>query len=307
MNKTVYIYWDTELKNAPYVVKKCALSWKLHNPTWNIIELDDNNLKEHIDIEKEIPNIKKKTMKPAFYSDIVRMFLLEKYGGCWCDATIFCTKPLDDWLISHVSSSGFFAFEKPGPDRLLSNWFLYSNKNNYIVKKWKEIMVTYWNNNDEMYTYFGCHYLFGFLYYTDSVFKNNWDDCLKISSDIPHHVQFFGPGLLEPLNQNIKQHIDNKQSPLYKLTYRYDEKKYNDKCCMAYLFNTVNISFIHIGKCGGTFIRESLNIKSHHMERNYDQNDFFIIWLRNPLNRFVSSFWFLHNIINTDIKNLNVK
>jgi len=43
--------------NAPNVVKKCSLSWKLHNSNWNIIVLDDNNLKDYINIEKMIPDI----------------------------------------------------------------------------------------------------------------------------------------------------------------------------------------------------------------------------------------------------------
>ena len=60
MNKTIFIYWAQEFKNAPMVVKKCLLSWKLKNPSWNIIELDYKNLNEYINIEEEIPDIQKK-------------------------------------------------------------------------------------------------------------------------------------------------------------------------------------------------------------------------------------------------------
>ena len=60
MNKIIFIYWAQEFKNAPEVVKKCLLSWKLKNPSWNIIELNDKNLNEYINIEEKIPNITKK-------------------------------------------------------------------------------------------------------------------------------------------------------------------------------------------------------------------------------------------------------
>ena len=50
MVKIIFIYWAQKFINAPTVVKKCLLSWKLKNPTWKIIELDDDNLSEYINI-----------------------------------------------------------------------------------------------------------------------------------------------------------------------------------------------------------------------------------------------------------------
>ena len=136
MKKVLFIYWAQKFINAPIVVKKCLLSWKLKNPTWKIIELDDDNLSEYIDIVKEIPNIQNKNITKTSYSDIVRIFLLAKYGGCWCDATAFCNQSLDDWLNKNISTN-FFGFELKS-DRMLSSWFLYSEENNYIIQKWKE-------------------------------------------------------------------------------------------------------------------------------------------------------------------------
>ena len=74
------------------------------------------------------------------------------------------------------------------------------------------------------------------------------------------------------------------------------------------LFN--NISFIHIGKCGGTTIRttivEDYNFVKYHLQRNYKNNENYIIWIRNPIKRFVSAFYYVKNVINTDISNLNI-
>ena len=134
MEKVIFIYWAQKFENAPIVVKKCLLSCKLKNPTWKIIELDDDNLHEYINIEEEIPNIKKKNILKCHYADIIRVLLLEKYGGCWCDGTVFCNDSLDNWLDKYIST-GFFAFDKPGKDRLLSNWFLYSEKKKLYYTK----------------------------------------------------------------------------------------------------------------------------------------------------------------------------
>ena len=69
------------------------------------------------------------------------------------------------------------------------------------------------------------------------------------------------------------------------------------------------IKFIHIGKCGGTYLNNNVsNFKEHHMNRNYDPNDTkYIIWIRNPLKRFVSAFLMSYDAINNDITNLKIE
>ena len=237
MNKIIFIYWAQEFKNAPEVVKKCLLSWKLKNPSWNIIELNDKNLNEYINIEENIPNITKKNITKTAYSDIIRIFLLEKYGGCWCDATTFCNESLDNWLNKNIST-GFFGFDKPGKDRLLSSWFLYAEKNNYIIKKWKEKTILYWKNHNKAHAYYWFHYLFGNLYKLDKKFKEIWDLTPKISADGPHYIQ--KEGLLDILSTNVKNHINEVKTPLYKLSYKYNKQKYNKNCNLNHLLNKID-------------------------------------------------------------------
>jgi hypothetical protein len=60
----------------------------------------------------------------------------------------------------------------------------------------------------------------------------------------------------------------------------------------------LNLSFVHIGKSGGTTIHHLLkenkiDFKEYHMVvKNYNSNEKYIIWLRNPISRFVSAFNF---------------
>ncbi|MFC1867176.1 capsular polysaccharide synthesis protein [Thermodesulfobacteriota bacterium] len=255
MLKVIYMLWFQGFKNAPYIVKKCLHSWIIHNPTWKIIKLDQNNLKNYINFDDRIKYINKKQIHKAALSDIARIVLLEKYGGLWVDATTFCNKPLDKWIENYIQE-GFFAFNKPGPDRLLSSFFLYSDKNNYIVKEWFEKTMQYCNNiqhighkepvvsidkwNNKIYEnhYFWFHYLFGDLYKSNDRFKGLWDKVPKLSADGLHYLQ--NKGLLNKLSYEVKDNINKKNIPLYKLTFKYDDKNYNDKCILAYLFKTIS-------------------------------------------------------------------
>ena len=237
MNKIIFIYWGQEFKNAPEIIKKCLLSWKLNNPNWKIIELDDKNLNEYINIQEKIPNITEKNITKTAYSDIIRIFLLEKYGGCWCDATTFCNKSLDDWLNKNTST-GFFGFDKPAKNRLISSWFLYADKDNYIIKKWKEETILYWNNHNKAHIYFWFHYLFGDLYRSDKKFKEIWNLTPKISAHEPHYIQ--RQGLLMKLSRNVENHIKEVKTPVYKLSYKYNKQKYNKNCNLSYLLNKID-------------------------------------------------------------------
>ena len=305
MKKVIFIYLAQKFINAPTVVKKCLLSWKLKNPTWEIIELDDDNLSEYINIEEEIADIQKKDIHKCHYTDIVGVLLLEKYGGCWCDATVFCNQSLDNWLNKYIST-GFFAFDKPGKDRLLSNWFLYSEKNNYIIQKWKEKIINYWKNHNKINHYFRHHYLFGNLYNSDNKFKELWDLTPKISADGPHYIQH--QGLLNKLSDKVTNHINEIKTPLYKLIYKYDMGKYNEECNLSYLLNTPMFTFVHIGKTGGSTITKCLNenyinyVNRHCCKIEYNQNKLYIISIRNPISRFISAFNWRYYLLKTKIQ-----
>lgn len=285
MNKVIYIYWAQKFENAPDVVKKCLLSWKIMNPTWKIVELNDENLSQYIDIEKDISHMKHKIKTKISYSDIVRIYLLEKYGGCWCDATVFCTQPLDDWLDKYIST-GFFGFELK-IDRMISSWFMYSEKNNYIITKWKDAVLKYlravrqlgthhihvsidiwkWNKYDYQH-YLWFHYLFSDLYQMDKQFKEMWDLTPKKSANDPLLLVF--DGFMKPIPNQVKEHIDNLKSPMYKLTYKYDVNHYTNDSSLAYVLNSIDLSSYEIknNNYNITSIPDSIGIGSYKVNTN---------------------------------------
>ena len=238
--KTLFIYWNQGFENAPVLVKKCLLSWKLQNPTWNIIELDETNINEYIKLDDVIPNINNKKMRLNHRANIIRLCLLEKYGGCWCDATTFCNKPLDSWLNNYIQESGFFAFERPlqkYKSLMISNWFLYSSKNHYIIKQLKEKTIEYWSNRNETNFYFWFHAIFDYLYNHNKTCRLLWNSTGKINTDIPHFIEH--NKMLNPLTKTVKEHIDNIVAPMYKLSWKFKIEDYNEKSNVAYLLNKI--------------------------------------------------------------------
>ena len=189
-------------------------------------------------------------------SDLIRLALLSEYGGVWADATTFCINPLDEW-IDDYAKSGFFVFSKPGPDRMISNWFLASEKGNLVVSKLYKHLAAYWINNNfkepnklqrkiirglshrlnrsekttkywftpvvtkifRVYPYFVFHYMFERLISLDVEVKRIWTNTYYASADGPALAYYLD--LLSPLTNEIKKQIDNNPAPLYKLDWRY--------------------------------------------------------------------------------------
>lgn len=244
MNKTIYLLWFQGIDKAPEVVKRCIQSWKHYNEKddWNIVILDNSNLTEYVQLDKYI-DMKNKNINPTALSDVVRLILLTTYGGVWADATTFCNKPLSNWLPNY-SQTGFFAFEKPAAGRLLSTWFLYSEKGHYITNAWLQATINYYKARNSPHTYFWVHQLFGTLYQTDKRFKELWDKTPKLPANGlgPHYLQ--QKGYFNNMTPDIKTTIDTKQIPLYKLTYKCTFQPYNERKLIYYLYTTINLQHI---------------------------------------------------------------
>jgi hypothetical protein len=252
MIKRIFIYWHSSFDNCPLIIKQCLKSWKFHNKDYEIIELNDSNLLEWINISELIKN---KNITKTSLSDIIRIFLLKNHGGFWVDSTVFCVKPLDDWIINYAKN-GFFAYSFDELcDRMISSWFLYGEQNNYIIDKWYHSVIEYiqnaniigiehnpsitideWKNRDKYNNhYFWFHYLFGNLYNENNEFRHRWDDSNKISNVYPHYIQTIG---LESKVDNYFISNYNSISPLYKLTYRYNFDKCDELSVLQFLYNT---------------------------------------------------------------------
>jgi len=259
--KIIWFLWLQGLPSAPAIVQKCFESWVTNNKNWKIVLLDKNNIVEYI----SLPNAE---TTPQALSDIIRINLLAEHGGIWVDATCYCTTPLDNWIYDHIKA-GFFAFDRPGPDRMISSWFLAATKNAYIPQYLKNEVNAYWKHNPKLvlfeksgwrllkkiipkhpeqwfnnfykkalkvYPYFWFHYLFGKSYFSDENFKNQWDQVIKISADIPHRLQF--EGLTSPLRLSIKKEIDECHAPVYKLIWKTEISDGSNETILDYLLRS---------------------------------------------------------------------
>ncbi len=248
--KIIWILWFQGWENAPIVPKIALHSWKKFNaPNWIIITLDDHNLQFYVQSYHYYKQLifsrfsASEKYRHATLSDIMRIELLNKYGGVWVDSTVICTQPLNEWLFDYVNDNGFFAFDKPGKNGIFSSWFLSSSLNqSYIVKQWNINTHIYWRNQQgNKLQHFWFFDVFKKLYKSDAKFKNNWKNTKVFSAFHPHMLRHSMFRMTQiNITDEIKEHIDHKKAPMYKLDKNITSYLFNSST--GYLFNKYNFT-----------------------------------------------------------------
>lgn len=272
MVNKIWTYWHQGFEQAPFVAKHCIEQVKALHPHAEIFLLDRQSVYDFAD-SIPIPQSKWEKMLIQHKSDLLRTHLLIKYGGTWLDPTVFCLKSFEDWLPDKLQAGAFF-FYRPGKDRIISNWFIAAEKENYILKSLYLALIEYWNscdfrnldNRDSMlvywanrlingrslelskiwlnpvfksvlkiYPYMIYHFIFYDLIMKDLNFRVLFEKMPKVSANGPHLLQNYG--LLSSINAKAKLLVDNKQEPLLKLKWKIEEQKIDKDSNLAYLFS----------------------------------------------------------------------
>ena len=230
MNKTIWTCWFAGREKAPLLVRKCLGSWERSNPGWEFRCLDARSVERYVPLRRYV-DLDRQSLTAASLSDIIRILLLREFGGVWADASLFCNRPLDEWL-PDLMQEGFFAFASPGPDRPLSSWFLSAACDNDLVSMWCRRTIEYWSNRQRSDDYFWFHHLFRDMCELEGPAAEAWSRVPRVSADGPHALQF-GGGMHRPWDE-ARESID-WTTPVFKLTHRLPENGWPRGCLLEHL------------------------------------------------------------------------
>tara|TARA_B100000579_G_C22848158_1_gene865674 strand:- start:316 stop:1749 length:1434 start_codon:yes stop_codon:yes gene_type:complete len=130
MIRDIWVIWFQGRDKMPQICETCYSSWVDKNPNWRVNLVHDGNIQQYIpeDLLKIFSSVK----PIQCYSDLVRLYLVYRYGGLYVDATLFCHKPVEDWLPEALVEDCFIQWDFDS--KLPSINCLYSNVrfNNYF-------------------------------------------------------------------------------------------------------------------------------------------------------------------------------
>ena len=227
INNTIFVYWRQGWDNVPEIVKKCSDSIRKHRGIHPVIFLDSNNINDYVRFPQLIVDYHQKGyIKEAHFSDLLRISLLIKYGGIWCDATCFLSSPIPDY----IWNSPLFMFQKPILPEWTSpikgsNWFIRSSQNNILLQSIRNYLFNYYYRKKDLINYYIFHLVLAVLVDNDSKCASLWDDMAYICNMNPHVLQF---SFDQKYSKERFENIVN-QCFIHKLTYKYSEKLCKEK------------------------------------------------------------------------------
>ena len=221
-NKILWIYWKQGLDNAPEMVKKCVNSAKRHCGNYKIVFLSEKNIREYVQLPSHIEKLYMDgKIKEAQHSDLIRLVLLIKYGGIWCDSTCYFSDEIPEYL----RNSDFFMFSRDLLSGnifpiICSSWFITSKPGNKILSQTFNYMMEYYHHYSKPIDYFLFHHVLSIIVRKDSECRRIWDEKPYICNMDPH-VFFFS--FDRTYREDDYKHILSSCF-VHKLTYKFDKK-----------------------------------------------------------------------------------
>lgn len=216
--RPIWILWLQGLEQAPKLVKTCIKSiMETLGGQEQIFLLDERSLFEYIDLPEYI--VKKwraGTISSTHFSDLVRVRLLNLYGGIWIDATVYFT---GNQLSDYIKENELFLFHR-WPDwntctepRIAANWLISAAPGNKILIILETMLNEYWKKEDGLINYFIFHI---FLYLIAECFPDEWQKIEKIPRD---SALLLSREIEHEFNSNRLEHI-KKLTDIHKLSYK---------------------------------------------------------------------------------------
>lgn len=232
----IWTLWLQGRDHAPPIVQACLRTWERRNPGWKFHVLDRRSLGRFLDLERTHPGaVAVPDMEPEAFSDVVRIALLERYGGVWVDGTLYCARPLDEWLPALVET-GFFAFANPEP-RVVASWFLAAAPGNQIIEHWSRRTAAHWDGRSERDEYFWFHYLFAAAAREDPRFGEIWASTPRVSADGPHYFNPYPQHLPRAVTAQDRALVRGGEIPVFKLTRKLPEQELSRKSVYRFLLS----------------------------------------------------------------------
>lgn len=229
--KVIWQYWSQgySQENVPAVVQRCFDSVDKYSNGYTVIRLCDETLSEYIDLPSFVwDKYNNGIFCKAHFSDLLRLALLNAYGGVWLDATILLTAPLEemltggdyfmyqrDWMQEDKKQwrrtyAYYFSWHNDFKVRLL-NSVIYSKSESKVIEDLFQLLLYYWKTENVVLDYFFFQILF-----TQYIERFPNRNCRILSDCLPNMLQMYITGSYR--RYSIPEIL--KKISIHKLSYK---------------------------------------------------------------------------------------
>lgn len=216
--KPVWILWMQGIDQAPEIVKVCVHSLKrILGKTECVCLLDKDNIFEYIDLpDYIIQKWESGIIDNTKFSNLVRLRLLNVYGGVWIDATVYFT---GDRLPAYIKNSNLFMFniwenwrvrQEPA---ISASWLIASPAGNNLLMILEALHLEYWKKENSVINYSIIHIFWTMV---AECFPKEWEQVEVVLRDA---AQLLVKELTCTFDEERFEYL-KKISDIHKLSYK---------------------------------------------------------------------------------------
>lgn len=219
----VWVCWFQGMENAPVLIQRCFESLKKNLTDRDIILITSDNMFDYVQFpDYIIEKWKTGQITHTHMTDLLRLELLIRYGGMWLDATVFCTRKIEE-IPSYYFDSELFLYQslKPGRDghsHLTSSWLMSAKTNNKLLMSIRYLCYEYWKESIQMLDYFLLH---DFISIVLEYYQDDWKRIVPSDNATPHILLL---RLFDQYDEQMWEAI-KEQTPFHKMTYKFKEEQ----------------------------------------------------------------------------------
>ncbi|RNC66080.1 capsular polysaccharide synthesis protein [Proteiniphilum sp. X52] len=204
--KIIWQYWGQGIhgSSVPELVQLCFHSVDKYKGDYKVIRLSDETLTEYVDIPDFV--LWKRKNNPeftiTFFSDLLRLILLNVYGGVWLDATVLLT----GYLPQEYTEMEYFLYQRSEEEKHKKYWskvdpfyfnwrpdfkvkmlssIIFARPSSQVIRGLLDIMLCFWKNSDKLSYYFTLQVIYNEIITR----KLPHLRCPVVNDCIPHIIQ----------------------------------------------------------------------------------------------------------------------
>ncbi|MGG3625215.1 capsular polysaccharide synthesis protein [Bacillus gobiensis] len=156
----IWVCWWQGYDNMPQLVSQCYESIIDNCNNHEVKLITKDNYADYVDIPDYIvEKLNNGYITITHFSDILRVALLYKYGGCWIDATIYISSKIPEEVFTYpvysrkISESTIYEGKNVSQGRW-SAYLLAGQKECALFKFLEELFFNYWKKHNALIDYF---------------------------------------------------------------------------------------------------------------------------------------------------------
>ena len=214
--KIIWTCWLQGLENAPLLVKECFRKMHQYAGEYEVRVVAATNLDQYVKLPAYIVEKHDKGIIPhAHFSDMIRLNILQTYGGIWIDSTILLTAPLPDF----ITASDFFSFSTDGAGKVkMGVCLITSCANHPIIEDVYSMLCEYWKHENKLVSYSIFHLFLTIAIESSEQNQTLWEQTPKVRST---YLDMLLPLLGKPFNSDTFK-LATQLSSIHKLSYKYE-------------------------------------------------------------------------------------